>query len=396
MKLAFRPVTTVTNTDCIGFPMGGIAAHCRELLLHTPRPHLYGAVGITIDETIPLGSQLPFRLRRDVEFLALFRTSPANYARRRVPFKARLLPLLTRIAPVLVDSAQTIYLHDLEFAVPILLAKHARRSGARVIIASHDHGSYLSDSSRFGLIRATRPLYAALEAWTVGLVDALIAVSAAGYDYYRARYGRYSKKILYVPNGADTVHFRRLDQRAMRTRLGLPDDIPVIASVGRLAAVKDIPLALRVAKRLSKERRIRLVIAGDGEERGAVERLIQDENLQQMTVLMGNLDQQQLVALYSAADLLLVTSFRESLPMAVLEALSCELPVVTTSVGELPRLIIDGETGFCSNSRDVTELSGLCARVLDGQFSRTSCRATAVRHSAGAMAAAIDNILGSV
>jgi N-acetyl-alpha-D-glucosaminyl L-malate synthase BshA len=108
--------------------------------------------------------------------------------------------------------------------------------------------------------------------------------------------------------------------------------------VKRLAAVIDVFRSIR--------RRVpaRLVLVGDGPDRAAAERRAAEHGLADAVMFAG--EQQDLVPWLSVADLFLLPSAKESFGLAALEAMACEVPVVTSNVGGLPEIVEDGVTGF--------------------------------------------------
>ena len=88
----------------------------------------------------------------------------------------------------------------------------------------------------------------------------------------------------------------------------------------------------------------RLVLVGDGPDRAAAERRAAEYGLTDAVMFAG--EQQDLVPWLSAADLFLLPSEKESFGLAALEAMACEVPVVTSNVGGLPEIVEDGVTGF--------------------------------------------------
>jgi glycosyltransferase involved in cell wall biosynthesis len=101
----------------------------------------------------------------------------------------------------------------------------------------------------------------------------------------------------------------------------------------------------------------RLVVIGEGPERGAAARLAADLGVAERVDFAG--EQLDLVPWLSAAHLLLLPSAQESFGLAALEAMACEVPVVASRVGGLSEIIDDGVTGFLC---DPDDLDGMAAR----------------------------------
>jgi glycosyltransferase involved in cell wall biosynthesis len=118
-------------------------------------------------------------------------------------------------------------------------------------------------------------------------------------------------------------------------------------AVGRLHAVKDHAFLIR-ACRLLKDREIHFacVIAGEGTERASIERLIQDLDLRDEVCLLGHLSHPDLDAYYGRADLVVLTSRSEGIPLVLMEAMAHAKTVLAPAITGIPELVLDGKNGF--------------------------------------------------
>lgn len=129
-----------------------------------------------------------------------------------------------------------------------------------------------------------------------------------------------------------------------RTGAGCP---LVMLAVGRLHAVKDHRFLLQACRRL-KDRGFRFLclIAGEGPERGALERQVQDLGLQAEVTLLGHVSRQMLATYYATADLAVLTSRSEGIPLVLMEAMAYGAPVLAPAITGIPELVTEGKTGF--------------------------------------------------
>jgi N-acetyl-alpha-D-glucosaminyl L-malate synthase BshA len=95
----------------------------------------------------------------------------------------------------------------------------------------------------------------------------------------------------------------------------------------------------------------KLLLVGDGPERIHIEKLCRELCLNDSVSFLGK--QNQIEEILSVGDLFLMPSETESFGLAALEAMACELPVISSNAGGIPELNIDGETGFLCNVGDV-------------------------------------------
>jgi colanic acid/amylovoran biosynthesis glycosyltransferase len=118
-------------------------------------------------------------------------------------------------------------------------------------------------------------------------------------------------------------------------------------AVGRLHPVKDHAFLVQ-ACRLLKNRGIPFdcVIAGEGPERTSIEAMIRDLDLQGEIRLLGHLSRQQLDACYACADLFVLTSRSEGIPLVIMEAMAHGKPVLAPAITGIPELVLDGKNGF--------------------------------------------------
>jgi len=124
-----------------------------------------------------------------------------------------------------------------------------------------------------------------------------------------------------------------------------------------------------------------LLIAGQGPERDALQALADRLNLQGRVHLVGTMPQDQLKALYSAADVLVLASEREGWPNVLLEAMACGTPVVATNVGGIPEIVTEPVAGRIASARTPEALAEILRDVLARRADRATVRAYAQGYS---------------
>jgi glycosyltransferase involved in cell wall biosynthesis len=136
------------------------------------------------------------------------------------------------------------------------------------------------------------------------------------------------------------------EQRAAPTPAREPNPF-VLLAVGRLHAVKDHAFLVRACQML-KHRGMRLLclIAGEGAERARLEKLIAELGLLGEVRLLGHLSRDQLDGCYAAADLIVLTSRSEGIPLGLMEAMARGKLVLAPAITGIPELVQDGKTGF--------------------------------------------------
>ena len=120
-----------------------------------------------------------------------------------------------------------------------------------------------------------------------------------------------------------------------------------ILSVGRLHAIKNYGFLILACHALKTERvEFRCVIAGEGDQRNVLEQLIHELGLEESVLLRGYVPRELLPDLYAGADVVVLTSSSEGIPVALMEAMAMERLVLAPSITGIPELIHDRKTGF--------------------------------------------------
>lgn len=152
----------------------------------------------------------------------------------------------------------------------------------------------------------------------------------------------------------------RADGEAVRQECGVGPHDFVMMQVARLDPLKDHVTAIQVLERVLHHRRdARLVLVGEGPERNRLEELVRRRSLEPYVRFLGL--RQDVGRLLGAADLCLLTSVSEGIPLTLIEGMAAGLPVVATNVGGVSEVVDDGRTGFLVPHGDQ---SGLADRIL--------------------------------
>ena len=157
--------------------------------------------------------------------------------------------------------------------------------------------------------------------------------------------------------GIDTEIFRRKPADGIRRHYHIPPDAVVFLFVGRMIHIKNLPFLIEsFASALRQNSLLYLLLVGDGPAKADLIQQIDGLNVRDRVIFAGKQTGEQLVAHYNAADVFTITSTYDNFPFVVLEAMACELPVIATRVGGLPKSVDDGRTGVLVESGNVENL----------------------------------------
>jgi glycosyltransferase involved in cell wall biosynthesis len=189
-------------------------------------------------------------------------------------------------------------------------------------------------------------------------------------------------RIVVVPLGLDFSRFdapgeeRRMRREALRRSLGIPLEAPVVTLVGRLEPIKRVDRFLRIANLV--EAPARFLVVGDGALREELQQSPEAASLGDRLFWAGMRD--DMPDVYFASDVLAVTSDNEGTAVTAIEAHAAGLPVVTTRVGGMASVVVEGESGVLSAPEDEAGLAKAVTRlVLDESESRRLGAAGEVR-----------------
>jgi sugar transferase (PEP-CTERM/EpsH1 system associated) len=217
-----------------------------------------------------------------------------------------------------------------------------------------DHGRLVPD--RKGLVLEDR--LASM------FIDKYVSVSKELAVYLEKEVHISRKKIVTIENGVDTKDFRCLSDRtktSMRRELDVGEDSQLIGTVCRLDSVKNLGYMIRSIEKVLKGRNnTKLVVVGEGPERKNIEGVIQDLDLNEKVVLVGQ--RNDIERLMPAFDVFVLTSKSEGTSMTILEAMACEVPVTVSRVGGNCEIVKDGINGY---SFPLSQPSVLVERVLE-------------------------------
>lgn len=216
-------------------------------------------------------------------------------------------------------------------------------------------------------------LYEKVEAAIFRRVDRIFAVRQSAVDRYRITYPLLAERFAFIPTCVDTGTFqpaaaevRPVLRTSVRRELALKQNTRILVFVGRLDTQKDPLLLLKAfGSAASGTSDLHLVVVGDGSMRRIVESAIAEGGLGGKVTLLGARSASDIARLLQGSDLFVLSSAYEGMPIAVLEALATGVPVVSTDVGEIRRVVQDGRNGYLSRARTPEALATAIHQALE-------------------------------
>lgn len=175
------------------------------------------------------------------------------------------------------------------------------------------------------------------------------------------------KEIDVISNFVDVDEYKHVDDSCVRKKFSL-EDKRILVHVSNFRPVKRVSDVIKIFDLVQKKIPSALILVGDGPDRSNCEMQVRELGLQNSVKFLGK--QAELPEILSAADLFLIPSQSESFGLSALEAMACEVPVISSSVGGLPELIVHNQTGYIAEIGDVERMAKYAIDLLTNDSKR--------------------------
>jgi L-malate glycosyltransferase len=172
------------------------------------------------------------------------------------------------------------------------------------------------------------------------------------------------KEIEVIPNFVDTSIYRRHTNPALKQTIAAHGE-KILIHTSNFRAVKRVQDVIKIFKQVHDKIPSKLLLIGDGPDRSNCEALCRELQICHDVKFLGK--QSELVDILSVGDLFLMPSQSESFGLSALEAMACEVPVISSSVGGLPELIVQGETGYIAEIGDIDRMAKYAVDLLTNE-----------------------------
>ena len=249
-----------------------------------------------------------------------------------------------------------------------LACRKARKKGTKVFYTAHGFHFYKGAPLKNWL------LYYPAEKLCARFTDLLITINREDYELSQRKFKKAGKIGFVQGVGIEYDKFANaeVDCCAKRNELKIPQDAFVVLSVGELNENKNHETIIKAIAQC-KEANIHYIIAGEGLEKGKLQDLVKQIGLDEKVHLLGFRD--DVIALYKTADVFIHPSFREGLPVAVMEAMASGLPIIGSNIRGNADLVEEGKNGYLCEPNQLEDFSNKIKNLLENkQLYNDMCR----------------------
>jgi L-malate glycosyltransferase len=296
----------------------------------------------------------PVRLDHFSENISYHEVTAAQYALfEHVPYESALTSKLVDVA--LYEKLDILHVH---YAIPhasvAYMAKQILKShGINLPIVTTLHGT---DITLVGKDSSYEPVVT----FAINQSDGVTAVSDS---LRKDTYSNFNitKDVEVIPNFIDLKRFSKKPKDHFRKAI-TPNGEKLMVHTSNFRKVKRVQDVVEVFDRVRKVLPAKLLLIGDGPERHKIEEMCREKDLCEEIRFLGK--QEMVEEVLSISDLFIMPSETESFGLAALEAMACQVPVISSNSGGMPELNIDGVTGFMSNVGDVDDMAKNAIHIL--------------------------------
>ena len=181
-----------------------------------------------------------------------------------------------------------------------------------------------------------------------------------------------------IPNFIDLERFSKRDKEHFKKAIA-PKGEKIILHTSNFRKVKRVTDVVEVFDRINKATPSKLLLIGDGPERADVEDLCRQKGITDCVRFLGK--QHAVEELLAIGDLFILPSQNESFGLSALEAMACEVPIISTNIGGLPEVNIDGKTGYLFEVGDIENMAKKAIEIITDPVVHQRFRDAAVAHA---------------
>ena len=266
-------------------------------------------------------------------------------------------PYETALAAKIVEIVRSNHLElmHVHYAIPhasaALLAKMIlKEEGINMPVVTTLHGTDITLVGR-------EASYEPVVTWSINQSDAVTAVSDS-LVRDTLKHFAVKRPIRMIPNFIDFERFNKKPRQHFKDLIA-PNNERILVHTSNFRKVKRVEDVVRIFDIIQQKIPAKLLLIGDGPERSNIEKVCRELHVCDKVTYLGK--QEAIEEILSICDLFILPSESESFGLSALEAMACEVPVISSNAGGLPEVNIDGVTGFLS---DIGNYEGMAANAL--------------------------------
>jgi glycosyltransferase involved in cell wall biosynthesis len=370
-------ITIIYPLDDSGEKIGGIEKHIRDFLESASLNIEIEVIGIT--KTLKIGSWYNINFGKKVlKFFPILKLKNPN-KRTKIPLIFKYTLSLLYYSRKINYKGSILIFHRIEPSFVLWWVK------AKKVLFVHGDVRYFNSDYSESKWRAIRFLYFFLENFFIYQFNKIFTLTKSACEYYKKRYPKIADRFEFFPSWFDEEIFRRyknLDRENILRLFNIPSSRYLFLYVGRLEKPKNPFLLIDVFYILNKFLDdSRLIIVGEGTLVGKINTKIITLGLEKKVNFLGVKKDQDIALLMNISNLLILVSAFEGMPVVVLEALACGLPVVATKVGEVELVVKEGFSGKVVNSYDPKEIAKSIIEILKNPPDSRTCQKMVSKYS---------------
>jgi N-acetyl-alpha-D-glucosaminyl L-malate synthase BshA len=313
----------------------------------------------------------PVRLEHFSENVSYHEVSVADYpVFEYAPYETALTSKLVDVA--LFEKLDLIHVH---YAIPhasvAYMAKQILASqGVHVPFVTTLHGTDIT-------LVGKNPGYTPVVTFAINQSDAVTAVSKSLRDETFSSF-KITKEIDVIPNFIDFRRFSKQPKEHFKKAIA-PFGERLLIHASNFRKVKRVGDVIKIFAKIVERVPAKLLLIGDGPERSNIELACRESAACDYIRFLGK--QEAVEEILSVSDLFILPSETESFGLAALEAMACQVPVISTNTGGIPEVNIHGVTGFMSNVGDVDDMAKNAIYILESDERLAKFKREALEHS---------------
>ncbi len=244
------------------------------------------------------------------------------------------------------------------YAIPHAYAAYMAKkilneNGYKIPIVTTLHGTDIT-------LVGNHPFYKPAVTFSINKSDIVTCVSKSLMEDTREFFG-IQRDIKVIPNFIDIDKYERKHNNCEKNVISEGDE-KIIVHISNFRPLKRIIDVIKIFEKINSEIRSKLIMVGDGPEKKKAKDYLRKNNLNNRVIFLGKTN--EVDEILCSSDLFLLPSEKESFGLAALEAMALKVPVISTNIGGLSELNINGNSGYTSDIGDIDSMASNAIKIL--------------------------------